>query len=110
MPNQYGSAAAAPNRTTSTASTTIALLFTPASLSGYFQNSRIYPPAPARHGRNQSLLWVPSQNGLLADCLQPHNATFWLCVISNLTGVMLVVLCEPSQNGWVLERPQAHHQ
>lgn len=50
-------------------------------------------------GQGQSVLWVPSQNGGVPVCLQPHSATFCDAVISNFTGVMPVTLCEPSQNG-----------
>ena len=57
-----------------------------------------------------SRLWLPSQKGLFFECLQPHHATVFLASICALTGVNSVPLCEPSQNGWVAERPQAHHQ
>jgi hypothetical protein len=60
--------------------------------------------------RSYSFLWVPSQNGLLLLCLQPHSQTFFCSVISNFTGVNSLPLCEPSQNGWFFDRPQRHHQ
>ena len=44
------------------------------------------------------------------ECLQPHQATFFASGKSTLSGDRPVPLCEPSQNGWVFERPQAHHQ
>ena len=56
------------------------------------------------------LLVRPSQNGLFAVRLQPHSQTFCASVMVNFNGVNSVVLCEPSQNGWRLDCPQAHHQ
>jgi hypothetical protein len=44
-------------------------------------------------------LWLPSQNGLFAECLQPHQATFFCSAMSTLIGAKPVPLCEPSQNG-----------
>ena len=46
----------------------------------------------------------------LAERLQVQKNTFSLFAALNSTGVKLVTLCEPSQNGCVFERPQAHHQ
>jgi hypothetical protein len=59
------------------------------------------------HGKREC---EPSQNGLFAECLHPHQATVFASVISTFTGLNVVVLCEPSQNGWLLDNPQAHHQ
>jgi hypothetical protein len=73
---------------------------------GAIQISEIRNPQSAI----QKLLWLPSQNGLFFVCLQPHQATVFFAVISVLTGENSVPLCDPSQNGCVLERPQAHHQ
>ena len=58
----------------------------------------------------QRLLWLPSQNGWVLVCLQAHQATVFFSLISVLKGENSVPLCEPSQNGCVLERPQEHHQ
>src|SRR5262249_44925062 len=60
--------------------------------------------------RTQSLRCVPSQNGLVAACLQPHIQASLDSVALYSIGRKLVTLCEPSQNGWFLLRPQAHHQ
>jgi hypothetical protein len=46
----------------------------------------------------------------LPDRLQAQNQTFSVFSALNSTGVKLVTLCEPSQNGCFLDRPQAHHQ
>ena len=54
--------------------------------------------------------WVPSQNGLLLECLQLQSATSRVSYRRSLTGLMSVISWVPSQNGWVFERPQAHHQ
>jgi len=50
-------------------------------------------------------LWIPSQYGLLEECLQPHNASVVDSGVSNSIGVKSVPLWEPSQNGRLLERP-----
>jgi hypothetical protein len=42
--------------------------------------------------------------------LHPHHATVLASVISAFFGVKPVPLCEPSQNGWLFDLPQAHHQ
>jgi hypothetical protein len=60
-----------------------------------------------RHG---SLLWLPSQKGIFMECLQAHQATVFASVISTFLGSIPVPLCEPSQKGWLFERPHAHHQ
>jgi hypothetical protein len=54
--------------------------------------------------------WVPSQKGIPLECLQAHQATVFASVISVFVGPRPVPLCDPSQNGWLFERPQAHHQ
>jgi hypothetical protein len=55
-------------------------------------------------------LWVPSHIGLVLLCLQPHSPYFFFSVIFSSTGEKSVPLCEPSQKGWFLDLPQAHHQ
>jgi hypothetical protein len=60
--------------------------------------------------RNQSLEWVPSQNGMVFECLHAHQAAIFDSVISTCRGSKPVPSCEPSQNGWLFERPHAHHQ
>ena len=48
-----------------------------------------------------SVAWVPSQYGAEPVCLQPHrNISELLCSASNRTGLILVTLWLPSQNGW----------
>lgn len=58
-------------------------------------------------------LWVPSQKGRLPERLQPQSQSVSVprrgCTL-NFTGVNAVPRCEPSQNGWLRERPQAHHR
>ena len=48
--------------------------------------------------------------GLLPVRLQAQNQACSEVAALNSTGVNPVPLCEPSQKGWALERPQAHHQ
>jgi hypothetical protein len=55
----------------------------------------------------QSLLCDPSQNEPFPECLQPHQATVFASVMSTLAGPSPEPLCEPSQNGWPLDLPQA---
>jgi hypothetical protein len=55
------------------------------------------------------MVCVPSQNGLVLACLQPHHATFLAASIFSITGTMPEPACEPSQYGCFLLRPQAHH-
>jgi hypothetical protein len=69
--------------------------------------SGFYPCDSSFHGNR---LWLPSQKGAFFECLQPHHATVLAAVMSAFIGAKPVPLCEPSQNGWLLERPQAHHQ
>ena len=57
-----------------------------------------------------SFAWLPSQNGAFFVCLQPHHATVLAPVISVFNGAKPVPLCEPSQNGWPLDRPHAHQK
>jgi hypothetical protein len=42
--------------------------------------------------------------------LHAHHATVLASAISVFFGPKLEPLCEPSQNGWVFERPHEHHQ
>jgi hypothetical protein len=60
--------------------------------------------------RTYSLECEPSQNGLPALRLHPHNHTFWASATVNFTGSIPLPLWEPSQNGWRLDWPHAHHQ
>jgi hypothetical protein len=53
-------------------------------------------------------LCAPSQNGEFAVALQVQRATFLFSVIVKASGSMPLPECEPSQYGWVKERPQAH--
>src|SRR5262249_6789148 len=56
-------------------------------------------------------LCVPSQNGGFVVCLQPHRYAVWSRSWVKITGLMpaLLRVCEPSQNGWYLLSPHAHH-
>lgn len=54
--------------------------------------------------------WVPSQKGMFLECLQAHHATVLASVMVTFFGSSPVPACDPSQNGWLFERPQAHHQ
>jgi hypothetical protein len=42
--------------------------------------------------------------------LHAHHATVFASVISTFFGFNPVPACDPSQNGWLFERPHAHHQ
>ena len=53
-------------------------------------------------------LWVPSQNGLLEECLHWHSHTSLVSSILKATGERPVPRCDPSQNGWFELLPQAH--
>lgn len=55
-------------------------------------------------------LWLPSQKGLFCECLQAHQAAVLAASIVTLTGANEDPLCDPSQNGWVADFPQEHHQ
>ena len=57
-----------------------------------------------------SRLWLPSHIGFLAERLQAQNQASSAAAGLYSTGLKAVPLCEPSQNGCDLERPQAHHQ
>jgi hypothetical protein len=63
--------------------------------------------APTAYG---SFPWVPSQKGMVFECLQAHQATILASVILTSFGSKPVPSCDPSQKGWLFERPQAHHQ
>jgi hypothetical protein len=42
--------------------------------------------------------------------LHPHHATVPDCFKSIFSGDIPVPLCDPSQNGWLADRPQAHQK
>ena len=67
------------------------------------------PPILGTARLQGSLPWLPSQNALFFECLQPHQATILGSVKSTRTGDKPVPRCEPSQNGCWLDLPQAHH-
>src|SRR5580704_220267 len=55
-------------------------------------------------------LWVPSQNGGERVCLQPHRTTSPLVLAVKRIGRNVDPTWDPSQNGWIALRPQAHHR
>ena len=57
-----------------------------------------------------SLVWVPSQRGFSALRLQPQKVTWPSLSALYSTGVNAVPLWLPSQNGWLFDLPQEHHQ
>jgi len=57
-----------------------------------------------------SFLWLPSHSGGVLVRLQVQNQTSSVFSGLNSRGENGEPLCEPSQNGWRFERPQAHHQ
>ena len=61
-------------------------------------------------GHQVSFLWLPSHSGGVVVRLQVQNQTSPVVSGLNSRGENAVPLCEPSQNGCDLERPQAHHQ
>jgi hypothetical protein len=58
----------------------------------------------------QSFLWLPSHMGRFPVRLQAQNQACSARSAFHSTGENAVPLCEPSQNGWLFERPHAHHQ
>ena len=57
-----------------------------------------------------SFLWLPSHIGRFPVRLQAQNHACTARSAFHSTGENAVPLCEPSQNGWLFERPHAHHQ
>jgi hypothetical protein len=55
-------------------------------------------------------LWLPSYIGRRPVRLQAQNQACSAFSAFHSTGVKIVPLCEPSQNGCAFERPQAHHR
>src|SRR5262245_16434322 len=66
--------------------------------------------ASPRRDPAHTRLWLPSHNGLRPERLQVQKNAFSAACAFHSIGVKPDPLCEPSQNGWDLERPQAHHQ
>ncbi len=54
--------------------------------------------------------WLSSQNGGVLVRLQVQNIIGRARAAFHSIGSKPVPSCEPSQNGWLLERPQRHHQ
>lgn len=72
---------------------------------------RLADPCAIQLGDYFSFLCVPSQSGALPLPLHPQKYTVVFSVAAYFTGVNSpVALCEPSQNGWLLLCPHAHHQ
>ena len=57
-----------------------------------------------------SRVCVPSQYGPLAVALHWHKAAGPDLSAVNLTGDTSVPACDPSQNGWLFDLPQAHQK
>jgi hypothetical protein len=60
--------------------------------------------------RRYNFWWLPSHIGFRDERLHAQNQTSADAVGLNSTGTNFVVLWEPSQNGWALDNPHAHHQ
>jgi hypothetical protein len=56
------------------------------------------------------LLVATVAHGPVAGALQAQNHACSARTAFHSTGENPVPLCEPSQNGWLFERPHAHHQ
>jgi hypothetical protein len=59
---------------------------------------------------DQSLLCEPSHSGIVAVRLQVQKNTFLVSGAVNCIGENPEPLWLPSQNGWLADLPQAHHQ
>jgi hypothetical protein len=66
------------------------------------------PPPPGEG--DQSLLCEPSHSGIVAVRLQVQKNTFLVSGAVNCIGENPEPLWLPSQNGWLADLPQAHHQ
>lgn len=64
----------------------------------------------ARDHYDNMQLCCPSQCGSCFVCLHRQRAKRLRSGTSNFIGSKSVPVCAPSQNGWLLERPQRHHQ
>src|SRR5215813_5262253 len=68
------------------------------------------PKPMAARNLAQMTLCVPSQNGRSSVLLQPHRLKVPELSATKRCGCKVVVLWEPSQNGCLAERPQAHQK